>query len=791
MKRFIAALFAGLSLIIVIVAIGAALIVWKYGRDLPDVAQLATYEPPVTSRVYAGDGRLMAEYAAEKRIFVPIGSIPPRVINAFLAAEDKNFYEHGGIDAQGVLRAILINLENLGSGRRLVGASTIPQQVAKNFLLSDEVTLERKVKEAVLAFRMDRALSKDRILELYLNEIYLGGGSYGVAAASLNYFDKSLDELTLEEAAVLAALPKAPNNYDPLRHPEVAKNRRDWVIGRMLEDGDITAEDAATARAAPVATRRRQAAKLVVADYFAEEVRRDLIHRYGEKALYEGGLTVHASVDPRLQALAEQALRHGLQDYDRRQGWRGPIARLADSTTHGQPPADWPERLAAVPLPPGLGDWQLAVLLQVSRSGAKIGFADGRTGQISAEDMRWLRTDRTPAPGDVIPVEVIGGSGDSYVPRQVPKVEGALVALDPHTGRVLAMVGGWDYQLSQFNRVTQALRQPGSTFKPVVYLSALEAGYTPSSIIVDAPVTYSFGHGLPDWKPMNYSHRFYGPTTLRVGLERSRNVTTVLLADQVGMDRVADCARRLGIDDHMPPQLAYALGAGETTLLRLTTAYAMFVNGGRRIEPSVIDLVQDRYGRIIYRHDDRPCPECLASAWESQPVPVLPDVREPVTDPDSAYQLVSMLQGAVQRGTGNRAQTDDGRPIAGKTGTSNDAKDVWFVGFSPDLVAGVFLGYDEPDSLGDHAAGGTLAAPIFSEFMSHALANTPAIPFRTPPGVRLVRVDAATGLPAGSGNPRLILEAFKPGTAPSPPGDSGASGTARSSAPDVGTGGLY
>jgi len=790
MKRLAAALFAGFTLMVIAAVAGAMLVVWRYGRDLPDIAQLATYEPPVTTRVYAGDGRLLAEYATEKRVFVPIGSIPPRVVDAFLSAEDKNFYNHGGIDAGGVLRAVLTNLENLGSDRRLVGASTIPQQVAKNFLLSGEVTLQRKVKEALLAFRMERALSKDRILELYLNEIYLGSGSYGVAAAALNYFDKSLDQLSLEEAAVLAALPKAPSNYDPLRQPAAAKTRRDWVIGRMLEDGHITAEEASAARDAPLAARRRQATELVVADYFAEEVRRDLIRRYGEDALYKGGLTVHASVDPRLQTLAEQALRRGLQDFDRRHGWRGPILRLGDGTVRGRLPADWPARLGAVPPPPGLGEWQLAVVIQSGDGDGRIGFADGRTGRISAEQMRWLRRGSGPAPGDVIAVEAIGG-GEAYAPRQVPKVEGGLVVLDPHTGRVLAMAGGWDYRLSEFNRVTQALRQPGSTFKPVVYLCALESGYTPSSIVVDAPISYSRGYGLPEWAPMNYSHRFYGPTTLRVGLEQSRNVMTVRLAEQVGMDRVVDCARRLGVDETMPPHLAYALGAGETTLLRLTTAYAMIVNGGRKIEPTMIDWVQDRYGRIIFRHDQRPCFDCLADAWEDQPVPVPPDVREEVTDPHSAFQLVSMLQGVVLRGTGQRAQTD-GRPLAGKTGTSNDARDVWFVGFSPDLAVGVFLGYDEPASLGDHAAGGTLAAPIFADFMGKALADTPAIPFRTPPGVRLVRVDAATGQPAGSGNPRLILEAFKPGTAPPSPGEGRQqSGGGGGGAPDIGTGGLY
>lgn len=800
MIRFVTALGSALMLFIVLVVAGGVLLYYRFSRDLPDIQQLATYEPPVTTRVYAGDGRLLAEYAAEKRVFVPIRSIPPHLVQAFLAAEDKNFYEHQGIDANGVIRAVITNINNYGSDRRLVGASTIPQQVAKNFLLSSDVTMERKVKEAILAFRMDKALSKDRILELYLNEIYLGSGSYGVAAAALNYFDKSLEDLTLAESATLAALPKAPNNYDPIRQPAAAKLRRDWVIGRMLEDGVITADEAAEARAAPLATQRRQLAEPVHADYFAEEVRRELIRRYGESALYKGGLVVHATIDPRLQEIADAALRRGLETFDRRKGWHGPIARIA-ADADGKPgrlSANWQEQLSAVVPPAGLGDWRLAVLLQNGDGEAKIGFDDGSTGRIPASEMRWLRQGgKTPRAGDVIAVAAIGDN--VWAPRQIPKVQGALVAIDPHTGRVLALTGGWDYRQSEFNRATQAMRQPGSTFKPIVYLCAMEAGYTPSSIVRDAPLTVSQGVGLPPWRPANYSNRFYGPTTLRVGLEQSRNLVAARLALEIGMDKVADCANRLGVFDDMPRYPAYALGAGETTLLRLTNAYAMIVNGGRRLDASLIDRVQDRYGRIVYRHDQRACLGCVNVPWEEQAAPDPIDLRHGVTDPESAFQVVSMMEGVVARGTAQRAQIE-GRPIAGKTGTSNDARDVWFVGFAPDLAAGVFIGYDEPASLGDHAAGGIIAAPIFADFMEKALANSPAVPFRTPPGVRMVRVDATTGRPARSNNPRVILEAFKPGTAPPTGADaarqaaaqgSAKSGSGASSAPDLGTGGLY
>lgn len=780
MLRFLAWMFVLLIVLGLAGAGGALYVFYHFGRGLPDYHQLAHYEPPITTRVYGGDGRLVAEYAVEKRVFVPLEVIPQRVKDAFLSAEDKSFYDHPGVDFMGITRAVLINLRNkgLGQDRRPVGASTITQQVAKNFLLTNEVSYERKIKEAILAFRIERAFTKDHILELYLNEIYLGGGSYGVAAAALNYFNKGLDELSVAEAAYLAALPKAPNNYHPIRHAQAAKERRDWVVSRMLEDGKISRADFDAAVAEPLLVRRRDEAQMIVgADYFAEDIRRELAARYGEDALYRGGLVVRSTVDAELQALASKVLRAGLMAYDRRHGWRGPVTRI-------QAGAGWPERLAAVPYPAGGDPWDLAVVLSVSDHGAVVGLRGGVSATIPWAEMRWARPwlkdqhfgppPRRPADvlaaGDVVLVEPVDKGEDgkaypanSYALRQVPKVEGALVAIDPHTGRVLSMVGGWAYGKSQFNRATQALRQPGSAFKPFIYLAALENGYTPSSLILDAPIALPQGPGLPLWRPKNYGGDFLGPTTLRVGIEKSRNLMTVRLAQAIGMDAVSDYSQRFGIyEKGLPRQLAMSLGAGETTVLQLTAAYAMLVNGGKKVQPTLIDRIQDRHGKTVYTHDKRFCEGCWPVQYTSQDMPRLPDIREQIVDPVSAYQMVSILEGVVQRGTG-RSVGAVGKPLAGKTGTSNDSFDAWFVGFAPDLAVGVFVGFDDPQTLGDKETGGAVAAPIFRDFMMGALKDKAPTPFRIPPGVRLVRVNAATGQPAMPGEPKAIWEAFKSG----------------------------
>lgn len=745
---------------------------WHYSRDLPNYQQLADYEPPVMTRVHAGDGSLIAEFAHERRLFVPIDAMPKLVTEAFIAAEDQHFYTHPGVDAFGLLRAVFVNLSNIGQSRRPVGASTITQQVAKNFLLTNELSYQRKIKEAILAFRIERAFNKKRILELYLNEIYLGIGSYGVAAAALNYFGKSLDELSIEEAAFLAALPKAPNNYHPQRFPQAAKARRDYVLDRMSEDNVVTREQAEQAKARPLITRERREVPIAKADWYAEEVRRDLLAKIGDRQLYEGGLSVRTSMSPQLQKVAERVLRKGLVAYDRRHGWRKPIA-------HVELTADWMKQLATAPVPQGIEPWRAAIVLSANDAEAEIGFADGTRGRILLGDMSWARAWKKDQqlgpplrsvadvlrPGDIVPVEATV-ENSKFALRQIPDVGGALIAMDPHTGRVLALVGGFDFQISQFNRATQAMRQPGSSFKPFVYTAALEHGFTPSSLVLDAPFVLDLGPGQPKWKPGNYTGEFFGPSTLRLGIEKSRNLMTVRLAQSIGMDVVSDYARRFGIYDKLPQQLSMSLGAGETTLLKLATAYAELVNGGLRVSPSLIDRIQDRNGKTIFKHDKRTCPDCLASEnATSGTEPKVADTREAVVESASAYQMVSMLQGVVERGTGIRIR-ELGRPLAGKTGTSNDYFDTWFIGFSPDLVAGVFVGFDTPRTLGAKETGSAVAVPIFRDFMAEALAGQPAIPFRVPPGIRLVKVDPASGLPAAPGQRSAILEAFRPGSEP-------------------------
>jgi penicillin-binding protein 1A len=650
-------------------------------------------------------------------------------------------------------------------------------------LLTNEISVERKIKEILLATRIEAAMSKDRILELYLNEIYLGAGAYGVAAAAQTYFDKSLDELTLSEAAFLAGLPKAPNRYNPARYPQSATARRDWVVDRMVEDGAATQQEAAAAEAQPIVTHRRRAAEQAKAPYFAEEVRRELLARYGEKVLYGAGLSVRTSLDPKLQADADKALRGGLIAFDRAHGgWRGAIARI-------ELKGDWEARLAAVPVPPVVTDvgWRLAVVLRIDRDGAAIGFADGGSGQIPFSEMRWARPRRSDAslgpaprgaadvvkPGEVVMVTPLApAKADAPAAKaatlftlcQVPEVSGALVVLDPHTGRVLAISGGFSFAISQFDRATQAYRQTGSAIKPFVFLAALDHGFTPSTLVSDAPISLPQGPGLPMWTPSNYTERFLGMVPLRVGLEKSIDTLTVRLATMIGIEPIAETVERLGIMDHMPREYSMTLGAGVTTPLRLTAAYAMLVNGGKRITPTLIDRVQDRNGATIFRADQRPCDGCNGVPWRHQPPPVIPDTREQVADPQSAYQMVSMMEGVVQRGTATAVKAV-GKPIAGKTGTTNDFHDAWFEGFTPDLAAGVYVGYDDPDSLGKDQTGGHVAAPIFRDFMLAALKDAPATEFRIPPGMRVYRVSPGSGLPVGSGE-TAIYEAYKPGTEP-------------------------
>jgi penicillin-binding protein 1A len=757
--------------------------VWMYlqhlNDGLPDYSALKNYEPPVMTRVHAADGSLMAEYATQRRMFLPIQAMPDRLKQSFISAEDKNFYTHLGVDPEGIARAAVRFIQNYGSGRRPEGASTITQQVAKNFLLTNELRVERKIKEAILALRIEQAYTKDEILELYLNEIYFGFGAYGVAAASLIYFDKSVHELALEEAAYLAALPKGPSNYHPYRKTEAAIARRNYVIDRMVEDGHVSFEDGEEAKAKPITVKLRgHGSKLFAAEYFTEEVRREVADIFGTERLYEGGLSVRSTLDPEMQQIARKTLMDGLIKFDHQRGsWNGPIDRISTGT-------DWGVELAKIEALSDLPEWSLAVVLESGTSEARVGIQpkrlqsgqleeDRKAGPLFLETMKWARVSgRAPsavsdvlAPGDVVYVQESAVAPGTYELRQIPKVSGALVAMDPYTGRVLALVGGFSFAQSEFNRATQAWRQPGSSFKPFLYAAALDNGYTPSSVVMDAPLEISQGPGLGTWRPQNYGGKFYGPSTLRTGIERSRNVMTVRLAQDMGMPLVAEYAKRFGIYDNMLPVLSMSLGAGETTVLRMTAAYATIANGGRKLRPTLIDRIQDRYGRTIYKHDSRICDGCTQNAWDGQSEPTLIDNREQVLDPMTAYQITSMMEGVVQRGTATSVRAVN-RPVAGKTGTTNDEKDAWFVGYTPDLAVGVFVGFDNPKPMGRGATGGQVAAPIFTEFVKQALAEKPPVEFRVPRGLQLIPINKNTGLRTAGGTPGAILEAFKPGMAP-------------------------
>jgi penicillin-binding protein 1A len=786
MLRFLGWLFAVGFLVFLAGAGAATYVIWDASKDLPDYKQLANYEPPVMTRIHAADGSLLAEYAEERRLFVPVSQMPKRLIEAFISAEDKTFFTHSGLDWQGIAAAAYRYAQVKFTGKgQIVGASTITQQVAKNFLLTNERSLDRKLKEALLVQRIEQTFSKDRILELYLNEIFLGLNSYGVAAASLNYFGKSLDELQLEELAYLAALPKGPNNYHPFRQKERATERRNWVLLQMHENGYITEEEMKAAQAKPLEVNPRPfGAQLFAAESFAEEVRRELIEIYGRDKLEKGGLSVRTTLDPKLQLYARQALARGLIGLDRKRGFRGPVA-----TRELGAESDWGLLFGNRRVPADVAPWRLAVVLDVTDTEATIGLQprplpdnklspERETGRIPLELMTWARAfvdgsklgpevkkaSAVLKPGDIIYVAPSKDQGLFHL-MQMPDVDGALVAMDPHTGRVLSLVGGFSYGRSQFNRAVQAMRQPGSSFKPIVYAAALDNGYTPASVVMDAPVEFKMADGTM-WRPKNYQNKFFGPSTLRRGIEQSRNVMTVRLADELGMTKIIDLATRLGIYDKLPRQLAMALGAGETTLLRMVTAYAIIDNGGKAIEPTLIDRIQDRYGKTIFRHDRRDCAGCSQEAWNpGLPEPELLDVREQVMSPYTAYQITSMMEGVVERGTGKKMKIV-GKPVAGKTGTSNDERDAWFIGYTPDLVVGTYIGYDNPTPMGRGRTGGELAAPIVADFMRMALRDKPATPFRVPRAIELMPIDAKSGKRAIFGREGVILEAFKPGDEP-------------------------
>ncbi len=763
--RFFGFIFSWVAIGSIMALAALAAIFTIYGKDLPGYAQLEVYEPATLSRIYSGQGRLMDEFARERRIFTPIDEIPDRVKDAFISAEDKNFYEHHGFDPRGIVAAVYDAAVN---GGRLRGASTITQQVMKNFLLTGDRSGERKIKEIILATRLENTLSKDEILQLYLNEIFLGQNSYGVTAAAQVYFAKSLEELTLAETAYLAALPQAPSVLHPVREKKRAIARRNYVLDQMADNGYVAREEAEAAKAEDLLTVQGGAiasarSEMPPRDYFTDEIRRQLSEKFGDEELFTGGLSIRATVDPDLQTVAARALREGLEKYDRGlRVYRGPVAQIDPASFDPADEASWRRALGGAEVPRDIDDWHPAVILALGESTARIGVegvpaaADGDT--LGFADVSWarirgdtgrLREAQGPDDlwdvGDVVLVKAIekDGAFDHWSYRQLPAIQGGFMAMDTLTGRVLAMQGGFSYQSSVFNRATQALRQPGSSFKPFVYAAALDSGYSPATIVLDAPIEVATGAGI--WKPENSGNTYYGPTPMRTGIEQSRNLMTVRIAQDVGMDTVARYGERFGIYDNMPHLLSYSLGAGETTLYKMVTAYAEIANGGMKVEPTLVDRVQDRYGKTIYRHDQRPCEECAADDVLAAEHPMIHSNAERVMDAITAYQVTSMLQGAVARGTSAASVGQLHLNLAGKTGTTNEAKDVWYIGFSPRIVAGCYMGYDTPRPLGESAFGGTLCAPIFVEFIQKAMEGQGPVTWAVPPGGHFIKIDRHTG----------------------------------------------
>ncbi|MGB3554847.1 MAG: penicillin-binding protein 1A [Jannaschia sp.] len=763
-------IFSFVTLGVIAGALTVGGILWMYGRDLPNHEQLAQYTPPTISRIYSGEGRLMDEFARERRLFAPAEEIPDLVKRAFISAEDKNFYLHAGYDPVGMVAAAV----DAARGGRLRGASTITQQVMKNFLLSSDRSAERKVKEIILASRIEETLDKEGILELYLNEIFLGQNSYGVAAAAQTYFNKTLADLTLQEAAYLAILPKAPSDYHPVREVERAIQRRNFVLKEMFENGYITRAEMQEAQASPLLTVQSGhfapfRAALPPRDYFTDEIRRRLSQDFGEEEFFTQGFTVRATVDAEMQDVAARALRRALEDYDRSQGiWRGTGATIEADLLSDE--AAWRTALRTTRLSRDVdlgGRWHGAVVLDVAEQSLTLGVEDVEgTVSVPRSDIAWMRGDffENFEPGDVVHTR---RDGDGWSLRQVPAVQGGFMAMDVNTGRVIAMQGGFSYQHSVFNRATQATRQPGSSFKPFVYAAALDSGYQANTIVVDAPIEIDQGNG-EIWRPKNASNKFYGPAPLRTGIERSRNLMTVRLAQDVGMDVVGEYAERFGVYDSMDQLLANALGSQETTLYKMVAAYAMFANGGERVEPTLVDRIQDRYGRTVYRHDQRTCTDCEEyAALETGFGPRIVSNRAQVMDPITAYQLTSMMEGVVQRGTAART-VNLPVPIAGKTGTTNEEKDAWFVGFSSTIVAGCYIGFDRPRPMGRGEGGGTLCGPVFNEFMAEAIGKYGGGPFEVPPGGYFVNIDRYTGarLPDGASGEHVVAEYFREGEDP-------------------------
>ena len=727
-------------------------VLWTYSNNIPDYKFLKNYKPPVSSKVYSGNGDLVADFSKEKRIFVPYNSIPKNVINSFLSAEDKNFFSHPGVDAKGVLRAVVNNISNIISSKRLEGASTITQQVAKNFLLTNEVSLNRKIKEAILAFRIERALSKQRILELYLNQIYLGSGAYGVAAASLEYFDKSIKDLNYGEAALLAALPKAPSRYNPYRNIVLAKFRRNLVLKNLFDNKYISLNLYQNLQNEKIKLNKSKKIYLEDAQYYIEDVRKSVIETFTYDKVYKQGFNINTPINLELQKISTQTLRDGLILYDKRKGWRGPLTNKVYSK-------DWKTNLDKFKLENSI-NWQLAIVKKLNKFSAEIKTEDDVYGKIEFKDISWTKKEfsKLLKSGDIIYVKKIREK--TYSLKQLPRVNGGIVVMDPYTGRVLALSGGFSFKKSEFNRATQALRQPGSAFKPFVYALALENNYTPTSLILDAPLVLDQGDDLKMWKPENYGKKFYGPSTLRVGLEKSRNLMTVRIAQDLGLTKIINFSKNLGIYKNPEELLSISLGSAETTLLKLTSAYSTFVNGGKLVEPILIDRVQDSEGKTIFNNDKRTCVNCDQISYLGKDYPSIKNNYKQVFSPQTAYQMTSILEGVIQRGTGKKLR-DLKLNIAGKTGTTNNNTDTWFVGFTSNLLIGVYVGSDNPSSLGRYETGSKTALPIFKEFVKKTVKKSEARPFKAAKGTVMMVVDPITGQKAKFTSKNTIIEVYK------------------------------
>ena len=752
MHRIIKNIFIVVLSVGLLSAFSILAVLWAFSNNLPDYKFLKNYKPSVSSKVYSGDGELVNDFSSEKRIFVPYKSISEKVINAFLSAEDKNFYSHPGVDAKGVLRAIINNISNVVASRRLEGASTITQQVAKNFLLTNEVSLNRKIKEAILAFRIERALSKERILELYLNQIYLGEGTYGVASASLEYFDKSISELNYEEAALLAALPKAPSRYNPYKNIELAKFRRDLVINNLFENNYISKQNQKELLSKKIILKKRKKIFTEDTSYYVEDIRKDVVEKLGFDKVYKQGLNISTPINISLQKIATDSLRQGLIEYDKRKGWRGPLTNIKNLEK-------WNKDLDKFRLERSI-NWDLAIIKKIDKFSVEIETEYEKKGIIKYENISWIKKDFNEILkiGDIIYVENI--NKNIFALRQLPEVNGGIVVMDPFTGRVLALSGGFSFKKSEFNRATQALRQPGSAFKPFVYALALENGYTPSTLILDAPLVLEQGSDLKMWKPENYGKKFYGPSTLRMGLEKSRNLMTVRIAQDLGVKKIVNFSKKLGIYENPSELLSISLGSAETTLLKLTSAYSSFVNGGKLVKPIMIDRIQDSEGNTIFNNEMRECINCDQISHLSNNYPNIKDSFEQIFSPETAYQMTSILEGTVQNGTGKNLK-DLNLDLAGKTGTTNGNTDTWFIGFTSKLVIGVYVGSDNPRSLGRYETGAKTALPIFKSFVKKAVKKEDARPFKVAKNILMKVIDPITGEKAEIGQEEQLLKLIK------------------------------